>query len=89
VSQLLVLPLEHVLGSMLSWYLSAASGQPLNSAAVNLAIPGSRPHHGRSFRSNFATAHRAVRASGDLHKMMDAVRSDLIRNLANMTNKWV
>ena len=30
---------------------------------------------------------RAVRASGDLRKMMDAVRSDLIRNLAQMTNR--
>ncbi len=31
--------------------------------------------------------HRSVRASGDLRQMMDAVRSDLIRNLANMTNR--
>ncbi len=30
---------------------------------------------------------RSVRASGDLRQMMDAVRSDLIRNLANMTNR--
>ncbi len=30
---------------------------------------------------------RSVRAAGDLRAMMDAVRSDLIRNLANMTNR--
>jgi len=30
---------------------------------------------------------RGVRASGDLRSMMDAVRSDLVRNLANMTNR--
>lgn len=30
---------------------------------------------------------RGVRASGDLRAMMDAVRSDLVRNLANMTNR--
>jgi hypothetical protein len=55
--------------------LNASAQQPTSSRWLN--------------PSSFRNCCRAVRASGDLHKMMDAVRSDLIRNLANMTNRWV
>lgn len=32
---------------------------------------------------------KAVRARGNVSEMMFAVRADLLRNLGNMTNRWV